>query len=88
VRENSCPNLIAEAGLYRWGEAAAERTAEVPVDAHNHALSALRYLIASLDDRRLAGRPAPNEPKPPTPRRAWHNCDPRLWDNPEVWTGF
>ena len=54
VREASCPNLVAEAGLYRYGDTAAARTAEAPVDAHNHALSALRYLISSLDDRHLA----------------------------------
>jgi hypothetical protein len=88
VREAGCPNLIAEAGLYRYGDAKVERSAEVPVDAHNHALSALRYLIASLDDRRLAGRPAPDDRDPPEQPRPSPNQDPDLWTRPEVWTGI
>ncbi|MGL4553966.1 MAG: terminase large subunit domain-containing protein [Gemmataceae bacterium] len=46
-----CPNLLAEAALYRYpgpGEGRGERT-ESPVDADNHALAALRYLVARLD---------------------------------------
>jgi hypothetical protein len=38
-----------EAGLYRYGDAG-----EAPVDEHNHALSALRYLISRLDARKMA----------------------------------
>ena len=47
-----CVNLLAEARLYRY-PTAQERTEvqETPIDAHNHALAALRYLIASLDRR-------------------------------------
>ncbi len=41
----ACPNLVREAGLYRYPEAGGEK----PLDADNHALAALRYLIASLD---------------------------------------
>src|SRR5262249_62351475 len=44
-----CPNLIAEAKLYRR-----EEDCEDPVDEHNHALGAIRYLIAKLDYRFLA----------------------------------
>src|SRR3989442_12111004 len=54
ILEGRCPNLLAEAGLYRYGETPAERNAEVPVDEHNHALAALRYLISRLDARRMA----------------------------------
>ncbi|MCS7045391.1 MAG: terminase family protein [Gemmataceae bacterium] len=45
-----CTNLIAEARLYRW-PTAAERSAagEQPIDAHNHALAALRYLVTRLE---------------------------------------
>jgi hypothetical protein len=46
----NCPNLMAEAQLYRYptkGDGRAE--SEVPIDEHNHAVSALRYLIAQLD---------------------------------------
>ncbi len=44
-----CINLIAEARLYRY-PTQAERVVqgENPIDAHNHALAALRYLVASV----------------------------------------
>jgi len=58
VLKGRCPNLLREAGLYRWGN-----EGENPVDANNHALAALRYLIASLDERTLARRKEP----PPAP---------------------
>ena len=72
-----------EARLYRY-PTASERASinENPVDEHNHALGALRYLIAALDARfiaRLRKRPekAPaDEPMKPV--------DPM--DNPELWT--
>jgi hypothetical protein len=51
----ACPRLLAEARLYRY-PTASERAlhGENPVDAHNHALAALRYLISRLDARFLA----------------------------------
>src|SRR4029077_1348714 len=55
VLEGRCPNLLSEAGIYRWGESE-DRRAEVPVDEHNHALAALRYLIATIDKSNLARR--------------------------------
>ncbi len=48
VVEGCCPNLLAEAGLYRNGEE------EEPIKEHDHALDALRYLISRLDARRMA----------------------------------
>ncbi len=44
-----CVHLIAEARLYRY-PTPAERAAlgENPIDAHNHALAALRYLVSRL----------------------------------------
>jgi Terminase RNaseH-like domain len=62
VQAGRCPNLLAEADLYRYDDAAAG--SESPVSAHDHALDALRYLIYSLDYHRLA-RPRPSGPKPP-----------------------
>jgi hypothetical protein len=53
VLEGSCPNLLAEAGLYRYSTEREERRAEVPVDEQNHALAALRYLVSRVDERRL-----------------------------------
>ena len=44
----------------------ARRRAEIPEDDNNHALGALRYLIAKLDARKL-GRKAKSPPPPPQP---------------------
>jgi len=50
VLASACPALLAEARLYRYpGRAAAHADPEAPVDDHNHALAALRYLVARLD---------------------------------------
>jgi hypothetical protein len=46
---------LHEAELYRYGDAAADKHTEAPVDEHNHALSALRYLVSRLELWR--GRP-------------------------------
>lgn len=51
VLEGACPNLLAEASLYRYDS---ENQSESPVDEHNHALAALRYLVSRLDVRKLA----------------------------------
>jgi len=57
VNRLRCPNLAAEAKLYRYPSqferTAAGRTtiSENPVDEHNHALAALRYLVSRLDSR-------------------------------------
>jgi hypothetical protein len=47
-----CPNLVREAGLYRY-PSEQERAGgdENPLDENNHALAALRYLISRLDSR-------------------------------------
>jgi hypothetical protein len=86
----ACPNLVKEARLYRY-PSTRERvfqgdTGENPIDDHNHALGALRYLIAGLDAHfiaRLRGagksvsRDAPAE-------RGRHND----WNNPNLWTSL
>jgi hypothetical protein len=54
VLEGRCPNLLHEAGLYRFSDTPDDRACETPVDDHNHALGALRYLISRLDERKMA----------------------------------
>jgi Terminase large subunit, T4likevirus-type, N-terminal len=72
VSRSACPNLLAEAKLYRYPEERDEggrmrdepteissssflphpsslSSSEVPLDQHNHALAALRYLVSRLD---------------------------------------
>jgi hypothetical protein len=50
-----CPNLLAEAQLYRYPTRQDGRPdTETPVDENNHALAGLRYLIASIDAAFLA----------------------------------
>jgi hypothetical protein len=93
VVEGRCPNLLAEAGLYRYSDDPRNQYAEVPLDEHNHALAALRYLVSRLDARHMArlrtGRRA-DDPLPesasaqdarPTPRRPWLRLD-----NEALWT--
>jgi hypothetical protein len=75
VLRRACPHLLAEARLYRYASVADDSAAsELPVDAHNHALAALRYLISRLDAGFLArfrkGRPAP-EVEGEAPTAAW-----------------
>jgi hypothetical protein len=85
-----CPKLLAEAELYRYEDDTTAHRSENPLDEHNHALAALRYMVASLDARKMARPPAPppetpppaGSPPPPPPR-------PRRWlryDNPNLWT--
>lgn len=49
ILEGKCPNLLAEAELYRY-----ENDTETPLDENNHALAALRYLISRIDERKMA----------------------------------
>jgi hypothetical protein len=81
-----CPNLVAEAQLYRYPTPQEQAmSGENPVDAHNHALGALRYLVAQLDARFLARmrQPKPAVESKPQPRKR----DPWLrYDNEELWT--
>jgi hypothetical protein len=83
IRDGACPNLIAEAGLYRYSDDPAERYAEIPVDEHNHALAALRYLIAMIDAHRMAGPGKPAAPAPEKPTRPWLSLY-----NEFLWTPF
>src|SRR5207249_3146916 len=54
INNQRCPNLAAEAKLYRYPSPSERALAgENPIDEHNHALGALRYLISRLDGRFL-----------------------------------
>jgi hypothetical protein len=66
----ACKNLIAEAGLYRYPTPEERKIlGENPVDEHNHALAACRYLVCGIDRVRELGARAPQvfppEPEPP-----------------------
>jgi phage terminase large subunit len=51
-----CVNLIAEARLYRYPTPAErDQLGENPIDAHNHALAALRYLVSRISRQPTAG---------------------------------
>jgi hypothetical protein len=87
VLRRGCPNLAREAALYRYPSASERALAgENPVDEHNHALGALRYLIAGLDAhfmarlrRRPAGEAAAPEPPPGARRPRLRLDDDTLW---------
>ena len=70
----TCTNLIKELGLYRYpDESERKLVGEKPIDAHNHACAALRYLVHELDRFRRfeAGSSAyvvlPEKPPDPVP---------------------
>ncbi len=63
----ACANLIAESQLYRY-PSPAQRAAlgEAPIDAYNHALAALRYLVTRIEVRPLSPTKQPKvEPAKP-----------------------
>ncbi|MFO0876491.1 MAG: terminase family protein [Gemmataceae bacterium] len=72
VVRRACPHLLHEASLYRYPTAAERlRAGENPVDECNHALAALRYLVAGLDAGFLARqRRRPTTPRSSTPALA------------------
>ena len=65
----ACANLLAEARLYRY-PTPAERDVlgENPIDAHNHALAALRYLVSRLDGKGGGHRESGVADPAPAPR--------------------
>jgi hypothetical protein len=96
IVEGACPNLLAEAGLYRYNSDPRERCSEMPLDEHNHALAALRYAIASLDGRgffrRLVDAVIPPGGSPTSsPPEAPPESEPKPYrwcriDNEALWT--
>jgi Terminase RNaseH-like domain len=88
IVEGACPNLLAEAGLYCYGEAPPEKGGEQPLGEYDHALDALRYLISRLDHHRLALPAAADSPLLAEPTR---KPKPQPWlryDNEKLWTIF
>jgi hypothetical protein len=82
VLRGACPALLGEAALYRYPTAAERlRDGENPVDEHNHALAALRYLVCGLDTRFLARlrRTGPDPEHSEKPR-------PPVRDDDDLWT--
>jgi hypothetical protein len=97
VVQGCCPNLLAEAELYRYSDDPGDRQTEVPVDEHNHALAALRYLVSRLDHRHMAQarRPTHREDGPPeegTDASARRRAAQRPWwldpASDHLWTRF
>jgi hypothetical protein len=81
IVRRACPHLIEEAKLYRYPTAAERATqGENPIDDHNHALAALRYLVSCLDARymaRLRHRGGEEPAAPAAPRSRFD--DDHLW---------
>jgi hypothetical protein len=50
----ACPNLLREASLYRYSDDRTDRRSETPMDEHNHALDALRYMVSMIDYHQMA----------------------------------
>jgi hypothetical protein len=82
VHAAACPNLVSEAQLYRY-PSARERAlhGEEPIDDHNHALGALRYLVSRLDARFIARLRGVNA-KPQAAKVQTNDH----WNNPNLWT--
>jgi hypothetical protein len=86
VLAGNCPNLLQEAALHRQSTEMDERHAETPLDEHNHALAALRYLVTRLDERCMARvdrerRAEEKSVEEPRKERRWLN-----WSNETLWT--
>ncbi|MBL8797838.1 MAG: terminase family protein [Planctomycetia bacterium] len=55
VLRTACPFLLSEAKLYRYPTVQERGTlGENPIDDHNHALGALRYLVSRIDAKFIA----------------------------------
>jgi hypothetical protein len=97
VLQGACPNLLAEAALYRYENESGTIVSENPKNEHNHALDALRYLISRLDARLMArfrkGVPkddqtpqGPGSAPAPSPHRATDKW--LRYSNEDLWTSM
>jgi hypothetical protein len=81
----ACPNLLEEAGLYRYDDAPNEKKTEHPREGYDHALDALRYMVMGIDKTRgaraFADKPR-TEPDQPKKRQNWW----MRWSNEALWT--
>jgi hypothetical protein len=98
VLQGACPNLLAEAALYRYETERGSVVSENPKNEQNHALDALRYLVSRLDARLMARfrkrgpsaaaspqeQPPASEPAPPPQQRAANKW--LRYSNEELWT--
>jgi hypothetical protein len=69
VVQGCCPNLLAEAALYRYDP---DSKSEKPIKEYDHALDALRYVVSRIDWKQMARirkQDPPDEPPPvPVPK--------------------
>jgi hypothetical protein len=89
IVQGACPNLLAEAELYRYDPDYPD--SEKPIKENDHALDALRYLVGRIDEKRTAlwDKPKKEEPpgQPPAPsaeakaQRKWLS-----YRNEALWT--
>jgi len=82
----ACPNLLEEAGLYRYDDAPNEKKSEHPREGYDHGLDATRYLVISIDKHRGA-RPfvAKSAADPAqTPKQSTNTW--MRWSNEVLWT--
>lgn len=75
-----------EAGLYWYGVEQADRRAAVPVDDHNLALAALRYLTGRLGVRHMGGGRTTSVES--VRKRRERTKFQRMWDDPDAWITF
>jgi hypothetical protein len=99
IVRDACPNLLAETALYRYADEGAGPS-ENPLDEHNHALAALRYLVSRIEQRPMARRPAPvasSSASEEEPREAARilaagklreQQERRMWVHPWCWTSW
>jgi hypothetical protein len=82
VRAAVCPELVRESRLYRYpSEQERALIGENPVDEHNHALGALRYLVSRLDAHHLAKLRNKKPVHEAPPIRSLDGLD-----DPDLWT--
>jgi len=92
VLKHACPNLVAEATMYRYNPESPD--SETPLGEYDHAMDALRYLVSKVDAGKMArfkkGGPAPEEmgdhvaPEvEQSPKKRWLSLR-----NEELWTTF
>ena len=85
-----CPNLLAEAELYRYSDDPTDKRAETPLDENNHALAALRYLVTQLDARKgIRPRPMETEAEKKKQREERERARQKAWlsvRNEALWT--
>jgi hypothetical protein len=63
IVQGACPNLLAEAELYRYDPDYPD--SEKPKKENDHALDALRYLVGRIDEKRTALWDKPKKEEPP-----------------------